>query len=128
MVQAKLRYGPAVGRKDGAYNPSTGTTIKWSDVVAAEVNNVMTPSANYYEVLGIDKDEVKVLHIHNDSVSEYINVGAGVGSGFTNTNELRVMKYHEAINGPDGKKWKAKVNTEHGRMVKSGVFEKVKLS
>jgi hypothetical protein len=25
------------------------------------------------------------------------------------------------------KKWKAKVNTEHGRMVKSGVFEKVKL-
>jgi hypothetical protein len=38
------------------------------------------------------------------------------------------MKYHEAINGPDGKKWKAKVKTEHGRMVKSGVFEKVKLS
>jgi hypothetical protein len=64
----------------------------------------------------------------NDSVSEYINVGAGVGGGFTNTNELHVMKYHEAVNGPDGKKWKAKVKTEHGRMVKSGVFEKVKLS
>jgi hypothetical protein len=39
-----------------------------------------------------------------------------------------MMKYHEAINGPDGKKWKAEVKTEHGRMVKSGVFEKVKLS
>jgi hypothetical protein len=39
-----------------------------------------------------------------------------------------MMKYHEAINGPDGKTWKAKVKTEHGRMVKSGVFEKVKLS
>jgi hypothetical protein len=38
------------------------------------------------------------------------------------------MKYHEAINGPDGKKWKAKVKTEHGRMVKISVFEKVKLS
>jgi hypothetical protein len=69
-----------------------------------------------------------VLQIHNDRVSKYINVGAGVGVGFTNTNELCMMKYHEAINGPDGKKWKAKVNTEHGRMVKSGVFEKVKLS
>jgi hypothetical protein len=90
----------------------------------------MNPSANYYEVLGIDEDKVKVLQIHNDndSVSEYINAGAGVGGGFTNTNELGVMKTHEAINGPDGKKWKAKVKTEHGRMVESGVFEKVKLS
>ncbi len=95
--------------------------------MAAEVDNVMTPSANYYEVLGIGENQYKVLQIHNDSVSEYINVGAGVGGGFTNTNELCVMKYHEAMNGPDGKKWKAKVNTEHGSIVKSGMFEKVKL-
>ncbi len=81
--------------------------------MAAEVNNIITPSANYYEVLGIDEDKVKVLQIHNDCVSEYINVGAGVGGGFTNTNELRVMKYHEAINGQDGKKWNAKVEKEH---------------
>ncbi len=45
-VQVKTRCG-AVGRKDGAYNPSTGTTIKWSNVVAAEVNKIMTPFANY---------------------------------------------------------------------------------
>jgi hypothetical protein len=64
----------------------------------------------------------------NNSLSEYINVGAGVGGRFTNNNKLCMMKYHEAINGPDGKKWKAKVKTEHGRMVKSGVIEKVKLS
>jgi hypothetical protein len=108
LVQAKMRYGRAVERKDGAYNPSTGTTIKWSDVVAAEVDNIMTPSANYYELLGIDEDKVKVLQIHNDSFSEYINVRARVGDGFTNTNELRVMKSHEAINGPDGKNGKPK--------------------
>jgi hypothetical protein len=54
----------------------------------------------------------------NDSVSEYINVGAGVGGGFTNTNELCMIKYHEVINGPDGEKWKAEVKTEHGRMEK----------
>ncbi len=103
-------------------------TIEWSDVVAAEVKHVMTPSTNYYEVLRIDEDKVKVLQIHNDSVSEYIIIGAGVGGGFTNTNELCVMKYHEAINGPDSKKWKAEVKAEYGRMVKSGVIEKVKLS
>jgi hypothetical protein len=103
-IQANTIHGCAVRRKDGAYNPSTGNTIKWSDVVAVEVDNVMTQPANYYEVLGIDKDKVKVLQIHNDSVAEYINVRAGEGGGFANTNELWVMKYHEAINGPDGKK------------------------
>ncbi len=36
-VQIKMRYCRAVRRKDGAYNPSIGTTIKWSDVVAVEV-------------------------------------------------------------------------------------------
>jgi hypothetical protein len=39
----------------------------------------------------------------NNSV-EYINVRACVGGGFLNTNELRVMKYLEAITGPDSKK------------------------
>jgi hypothetical protein len=47
-----------------------------------------------------------------------------VGGGFTNTNELCVMTYHDAIHGPDGKKWKAEVKTKHGKMVKSGVLRK----
>ncbi len=107
-IMAKTRYGCAVGRKDGSYNPSTGTTIKWNDVVAAEVDDIENLVANYYEVLGIDENEVKVLQMLNDSVSEYIKVGAGVGGGFTITNDLRVMKYYEAINGPDGKNGKPK--------------------
>jgi hypothetical protein len=39
-VQAKMRYGCTVGQKDGVYNPSTGTTIKWSDMAAAEVDDI----------------------------------------------------------------------------------------
>ena len=38
------------------------------------------------------------------------------------------MKYHETINGPDGKLWKAEVAKEHQRMIDIGVFEPVKLS
>jgi hypothetical protein len=113
MDHSKKRYGCAIGRKDSSYNPSTGTSIKWSDVVAAEVDDIENLVANYYEVLGIDENEVKVLQMLNNSIFEYINVGAGVGGGFTNTNKLYVMRYHEAINGPDGKKSKAKVKTEH---------------
>jgi hypothetical protein len=54
-----------IGRKDGSYIPSTGTTIKWSDVVAAEVDDIENPVANYDEVLGIDENEVKVLQMLN---------------------------------------------------------------
>ena len=38
------------------------------------------------------------------------------------------MKYHEAINGPDGELWKEEVAKEHKRMIDSGVFEPVKMS
>jgi hypothetical protein len=114
------------GRKDGAYNPSTGITIKWSDVVATEVNDAENLVTNYYEVLGIDENKVKALKMHNDCVSKYINIGAGIGGGFMNTNKLHMMNYHEAINGPNSEFFKAEVRKEHQRMVASGVFKKVK--
>ncbi len=85
-------------------------------------------NSNYYEVLGINENKVKVLQEFNDSLSEYLNVVAGKCGGFANTNELQVMGYHEAINVPDGKKWKEEVRTEYGRMVQSGVFKRVKRS
>ena len=70
-------------------------------MVATEVNDVENLVTNYYEVLGINENKVKVLQMHNDCVSKYVNVGAGIISRFMNTNEHRVIKYHEAINGPD---------------------------
>ena len=36
------------------------------------------------------------------------------------------MKYNEAINGPDGKAWKAKIENEHNCMLKHDVFVDVK--
>jgi hypothetical protein len=95
MDRDEYKYGCTIGKKDGSYNPSTGTTIKWRGVVTAEFDDIENLVANYYEVLGIDENEVKVLQMFNDSVSEYISVGAGLGGGFTNINELRMMKYHE---------------------------------
>jgi hypothetical protein len=48
-IISKTRYGHATGRKDSAYNPSTETTIKWSDVVATEVVDAEYLVTNYYE-------------------------------------------------------------------------------
>lgn len=55
-------------------------------------------------------------------------VGAGIGGGFTNTNELHVLKYNQAMSSPDSVKWKEAVKDEYDKMIKYGVFEPVKRS
>ena len=50
-------------------------------------------------------------------------VGAGIGGGFANTKELHVMKYAEALKGPEKKEWGQAVEQEYNRMIDHGVFE-----
>ena len=52
-------------------------------------------------------------------------VGAGIGGGFQNTHELRVMKYNEALLLDDKKNWMKAVEEEYQCMVKSNVFKVV---
>ena len=52
-------------------------------------------------------------------------VGAGLGGGFDNTNELRVMKYHEAMATADKEKWTEAAKDEYHRMTKFKVFQAV---
>ncbi len=93
-----------------------------------ELSTKSMTQLNYYNALGIDENKLQVIKSHNDALTEYFNVGAGIGGGFTNTQELKVIKYHEAINGPNLDAWKAEVKKEHGRMVHNKVFEPVSLS
>ena len=57
-------------------------------------------------------------------IKEYAHVGAGIGSGFANTNKLKVMKYKEAMRGPDKQAWEVAVE-ELERMKKFLVWEEV---
>ena len=113
----------------GRYDPTTGKTVSWnvtaSDVdVATETEAVK--DAGYYDLFNVvDLEEVSLLAMHHMQTSEFANVGAGVGGGFENTKELKVMNYKEAINGPDGVRWQAEVENEYQRMVANKVFEVV---
>ena len=49
-------------------------------------------------------------------------VGAGIGGGFIDTNELHVMKYKEAMAGKDADKWQKAVDKEHECMMKHEVW------
>jgi hypothetical protein len=58
---------------------------------------------------------------------EIAGVGAGIGGGFTNTRELKAMKYKEAMK-VDTEGWTKAVEEEHDRMIKNNVWCPVKLS
>ncbi len=115
-------YGHPTGLKSGMCNPSTGKAVQWTDIATVSVNDKNKVTTNYCDVLGIDKHELEVLQNNHKEMIEYVNFGAGIGGGFTNTLELRVMKYHEAINEPSGKAWKEETGKEHQRMMINAIF------
>ena len=94
LEQVVRRSGRTVTQTT-TYNP---TTDKATDISAMQ---------NYFACLAeLDNEELTTANkVHNLHV-EVESVGAGLGGGFTNTNELKVMKYREAVNGPDGESWK----------------------
>ncbi len=115
----------------GRYDPATGKTVSWN-VTASEVDvetetePKVVKATGYYDMFNVvDSNEVVLLAMHHIQASEFANVGAGVGGGFKNTKELKVMNYKEAVNGPDGVRWQAEVENEYQRMVANKVFEVV---
>ena len=54
---------------------------------------------------------------------EVCAVGAGSTNGFENTNELKVMKYEEAMKGPNRAKWEKAVEEEYQRFEANKCFQ-----
>ena len=65
------------------------------------------------------------LLMHKQTVAKITAVGAGIGGGFVHTNELRPMKYDEAMR-KDPVGWTKSVDGKHQRMVDHKVFKTVK--
>ena len=55
-----------------------------------------------------------MAELDNDEVAatEISLVGAGIGGGFSNTTELKVIKYKEAMRSEDATAWKEEVEKE----------------
>ena len=63
----------------------------------------------------LDNTEVKAESM------ELALVGAGIGGGFANTNELKVMNYREAMQSPDRAAWEEEIKNEYERFKKFNV-------
>ena len=87
--------------------------------------------ANYYaalmNLLCAKIDEVEMNELDAVHLQEYACVGAGIGGGFQNIKELRVMKIKEAMASEDKEKWEGAVQKEHQNMETYGVWTPVKL-
>ncbi len=76
----------------------------------------MVQDNGYYDIFNVmDMDEIALSAIHHKELTEFANVGAGMGGGFESTKELQVITYKEAINGPEGdsKHWKEEVENKY---------------
>jgi len=80
------------------------------------------------DMQALDNIEVANAAITSCDNIELSLVGAGVGGGFTNTSELKVMNYNEAMASNDAKDWIAEVGREKGRFDKYNALTAIKRS
>jgi hypothetical protein len=82
----RTRSGCAIMHKSRMYNLATRQTVKWTDM--ATVVDKDNDSKNRYNVLGINENKERVFEDSRNKLIELVNIGAGIGGGFSNTQEL----------------------------------------
>ena len=75
-----------------------------------EISNIAAEPIYYALLAELDQERMEDCEVGL--------VGAGLGDIFNQTSELHVMKYKEAINGPNDEAWKEVVNNNHEQMIK----------
>ena len=103
------------------------------DTMAAAMDNAKMnlthKQKNYYAALMSlschETDGKELEAIEKVRVMEHCLVGAGIGGGFQNTAELKVMKFNEAMRSSDREGWIKAVEKEHDNMTQYNVWEPV---
>jgi hypothetical protein len=87
--------------------------------VPVDYNIALTlAEVRYYQAMS----EFGFSCVDHDGV-EMAMVGAGVGGGFINTNELRTLTFDQLMASPDKNEWLKAVHEEYENMKENGVFE-----
>ncbi len=97
---------PMTTRSGRAINPPIRMNLGAVELTNTELGYYKRddPNQNYYNILaGATQNEM--------AEGEVAVVGAGIGGGFQNTSELRVMTYDEAMKTEDRSTVKKKLNT-----------------
>ena len=106
-------------------------TSEWTTVTRS--GRTVQPATRYIEEIGTTAAEINyfatLMELEDEeSKNECGLVGAGIGGGFNHTSELHVMKFEEALAGPDAEEWKKEIENEHNWMLKHKVWKAVSKS
>ena len=93
-------------------------------VVGAPTRLIKVAGLSGDNELKLIKAEIKYYSTMNNNWWNGI-LGACLGGGFDNTNELHVMKDHEAMATAEKDKWKEAVKEEYDHMTKFKLFQAV---
>ena len=100
----------------------SGRPIKAPSRLIEEIGHLINDLA----LTSVEDKYVRELEtITKEHPEEVACVGAGIGGGFTHTNELKPMKFDEAMSGPDADKWQKAVEEEKEKMDENDVFEEI---
>ena len=72
----------------------------------------------------VDATELSTAQVVAEGL-ELSTVGAGLGGGFSNTSELKVMNYKEAMRSPERQQWIEEIGNEKARFDKFGAVTPV---
>jgi hypothetical protein len=106
---------------EAATRSSSGRASKPPDCLIEEIGVIVaagaTAVANYeIALMAAEVSYYATMKEMGKHPGEIACVGAGLGGGFENTQELHVMKYKQAMAGTDKKSWEAGVIEAHDRM------------
>jgi hypothetical protein len=104
-------------------------TTRYGRVITKPVRLIdeMNAMAGDYEIklTEAEKHYYAEMKSYPEYITELACVGAGIGGGFSNTQELHVLKYKQAMKTEEKEHWEKAVLEEHQRMEKHKVFQAV---
>jgi hypothetical protein len=109
----------------------SGRTVKPAQHLIKETGYVGRDELESDYVIELTQAEIKYYEAMRDfpqgeyAPGEVACVGAGIGGGFANAMELHVMKYDQALQGPEAKEWAIAVEEEHDHLLDHEVFQTV---
>jgi Reverse transcriptase (RNA-dependent DNA polymerase) len=108
-------------RRSTRTNIGRRTVMTFAEEQAQEIDRIRAPKVNV-----MNRELSANLSVDSNDMGEMALVGTSIGGGFSNTQELHVMKYKQAMEGQDAVHWQKAVYDEYKRMVENKVFQVVK--
>ena len=129
---AEAREGVTLNASDPKVK-SKDEEKEWS-TVCTRLGRVVNPLVLYMKEYSSDRVEGALSTIHQNYYAQLCElddeemknikiaaVGVGLSGKSNHTSKLKVMKFKEAMNGPESNRWKKGIKNEHKQMVMSRV-------